>query len=281
MQEVLYGISHEKTIFLVEGEKDVNTLLNQKPAIIATTGINSLEWNEDYTRLLKDADIVILFDYDKVGYKRKDMLCKELYSRVKRLRVVDLPGLEYQENHGQDITDWFAMGHTADELREIVDKTTDYKPKLEPALTGGLRTVSIDELFALEIPPREMLLAPFLPSQGLVLIFAKRGVGKTHIALGVAYAVATGGEFLRWNAPTAKKVLYIDGEMPASLMQERLQKIVAMSDTHPKEGFFTLLTPDLQNHVMPDLSDKKGRDAIEPLVEAADLTVIDRTSANN
>ena len=46
------------------------------------------------------------------------------------------------------------------------------------------------------------------------MVYAKRGVGKTHFALGVAYAVAAGAKFLSWQAETPRKVLYIDGEMP-------------------------------------------------------------------
>jgi putative DNA primase/helicase len=123
-----------------------------------------------------------------------------------------------------------------------------------------------------------MLLAPFLPSQGLVLLVAKRGVGKTHIALGIAYAVATGGTFLKWAAPKAKKVLYIDGEMPAVLMQERLRMIVAMSDKKHAPQSLKLLTPDLQDHIMPDLSREEGRDELEPLLEGIDLVVLDNIS---
>lgn len=279
LPQLLYGISHQLTVFLVEGEKDVETLLSN--ALIATTTHATGTWSDEYTALLKDANVVILYDHDPAGITRRDMLCDDLYGNVRRLRVVGLPGLEYREKNGLDITDWLGMGNTINQFLDIVEKTPDYKPMTQPELqqkTGILNLISIDELFALNLPPREMLLAPFLPTQGLVLIVAKRGVGKTHIGLGVAYAVATGGTFLRWWAPAVKKVLYIDGEMPATLMQERLQKIVAMSDKKHDEGFFKLLTPDLQDQVMPNLSHKEGRDAIEPFIEGCDLVVIDNIS---
>ena len=60
--------------------------------------------------------------------------------------------------------------------------------------TPALRVVTADEFVQMEIPPREMLLAPWLPEQGLAMLFSKRGVGKTHVALGIAHAVATGGD---------------------------------------------------------------------------------------
>ncbi len=92
-----------------------------------------------------------------------------------------------------------------------------------------------------------MVLGPILPAQELVMIHSKRGVGKTHVGLGIAYAVATGGTFLRWQAPCARRVLYIDGEMPAVSMQERLAHLVASNELIPPSAdYLSIITPDLQ-----------------------------------
>lgn len=178
LPEVLKAISEKKTIFLVEGEKDSDKLFSK--AITATTAIESLKWYKQYTETLKDADVVILYDMDKTGLERRDLLCRELYGKVKRLRVVDLPGLQYQESHGKDISDWLANGDTVSKLQEILLNTPDYKPE---GKNFGIRVVTIAEFLAMEIPKREMILSPFLPSQGLCLLYAKRGVGKTHVAM--------------------------------------------------------------------------------------------------
>ncbi len=273
---VLMGIKHNKTIFLVEGEKDANTLLNK--TIIATTSSSSLEWSDEFTEILKNADVAILYDYDKTGLKRRDLLTEKLYGNVKKLRVVELPSLEYRENKGQDITDWLQIGHTIEELKTLVEQTCDYVPKTIPNQSNKLKAITLAEFLTMKLPEREMLLAPFLPSQGLVLLVAKRGVGKTHIALGIAYAVAVGGTFLCWTAPAAKKVIYVDGEMPAILMQERLHMIRSMSDKKDQNGFFNLLTPDYQNKIMPNLSTKTGRDEIEEIIKDYDLIILDNIS---
>ena len=47
----------------------------------------------------------------------------------------------------------------------------------------GLRVVSVEELLAREIRPREMLLEPILPEQGLAMLYAYRGLGKTYLCL--------------------------------------------------------------------------------------------------
>lgn len=273
LPELLKGITEGKTVFLVEGEKDVENLI--KRGFIATTTTESTTWHDEFTKILQNADVVILYDNDKTGLKRRDLLINKLVGKVKKLRVVDLPGIEYRESHGQDISDWFDIGNKETWFLEIVETTLEYA---FPEQIGALRSISVDELLSLELPKREMLLAPFLPSQGLVLLVAKRGVGKTHVALGIAYAVASGSRFLRWFAPEPKKVVYIDGEMPAVLMQERLKMIATMTRQKPNSHFLKLITPDLQEHAMPDLATEEGRDMIEEYIKDYDLIVIDNIS---
>lgn len=274
LPELLRATSEGKTIFLVEGEKDAEKLIEH--GLAATTAPESLKWTDDFSNMLKEADVVVLYDMDKTGYERRDMLCNRLLGIVKRLRVVDLPGLEYQESHGHDVSDWLARGHTTAELLEIVSRTTNFAPAQK---SSGIRAVSLEEFLKVDLPRREMLLSPFLPTQGLCMLYAKRGVGKTHVALGIAYAVATGGTFLKWHAPVAKKVLYIDGEMPAAAMQERLRRISTDGGLkHPEPCFFRLVTPDLQEMPMPNLSTSQGREAIEALVQDSDLIIIDNIS---
>ncbi len=139
-----------------------------------------------------------------------------------------------------------------------------------------LTVVGIADFLQAELPQRDALLAPWLPRQGLAMIYAKRGVGKTHIALNIAYAVASGGVFLGWEAPKAKNVLYIDGEMPAVVMQERLADIVKQHEN--EAASFNLLTPDMQGKGMPDLSTLEGQRLLAPYVEDVDLIVIDNIS---
>jgi 5S rRNA maturation endonuclease (ribonuclease M5) len=271
LPELLKGIREKEMIFLVEGEKDADKLAGY--GLIATTAPESLKWYQEFSSLLQQADVVILYDLDKTGLERRDLLCKNLQGKVNRLRVVDLPGLEYQESHGKDVSDWLSMGNTIVQLLEIVSRTSDYAPKEK------FRAISMDEFLNMKLPKREMLLEPFLPTQGVCLLYARRGGGKTHVALGIGYAVATGGVFLKWKAPKPKRVLYVDGEMPAAAMQERLQRIHATEDLKPPSpDFFRIMTQDLQGEPMPDLSTKEGRQALEKFILDSDLIIIDNIS---
>ena len=73
------------------------------------------------------------------------------------------------------------------------------------------------------LPPRHFLLDPLLPEQSIILVAAAAGTGKTFFAMEIAYAVATGGKFLDWEAPEPAGVLYVDGELPLNLLQERIR----------------------------------------------------------
>lgn len=113
LPDLIKGIQLGKIVFLVEGEKDVETLTKYK--LIATTACISTEWQDEYTNIFKDARVVILFDCDMAGFKRRDMLIEKLYGKVKSLRVVDLPGLKYQDNNCKDITDWLNADNTIEQ----------------------------------------------------------------------------------------------------------------------------------------------------------------------
>ena len=142
----------------------------------------------------------------------------------------------------------------------------------------GLRVLTVAEFLAETIQPREEILAPWLLSQSLNMIFAWRGVGKTFVALNIAYAVATGGAFLNWKAAKARKVLYLDGEMAAAALQERLKGIVLADERDFDPEYLRIVTPDLQPGAMPDLATREGQEAIETVINDAELIIVDNIS---
>jgi hypothetical protein len=143
-----------------------------------------------------------------------------------------------------------------------------------------LVAVTIHDLLSRELPKIDPLLSPWLGMQTLNMVYAWRGVGKTHFALNVAYAVASGGEFLGWKADEPRGVLYLDGEMPGAAMQERLSSIVLASGRECDPENFRIITPDLQPSFMPDLATGEGQSAIEEHVtDSTKLIVVDNLSA--
>jgi putative DNA primase/helicase len=145
------------------------------------------------------------------------------------------------------------------------------------------KTMCIHELASYKFKPREPILTPWLNSQDLCMVYAARGIGKTHFAISVAYAIATGTDFLKWKADKPRKVLYLDGELPGVVLQQRLSMHCPV--IKPEDDYFKVWTPDLMGFEedtppMPDLSTVEGQKIINSQIETdTAFIVIDNLSA--
>lgn len=149
----------------------------------------------------------------------------------------------------------------------------DYEEVLPPVI------VDAATLLARTFKPRVQLLSPWLTTQSLTMIYARRGVGKTHMALGVAYALASGGEFLGWEAAEPVRVLYLDGEMPGADLKQRLASIIANSPNEPPSGHLQIMTPDVQPFgMLPNLYERDGQRAIDAVMGDAQVIIVDNLS---
>ena len=144
-----------------------------------------------------------------------------------------------------------------------------------------LRPLDLESFLSLAIKPREMILNPIIPEKGLAMLYASRGTGKTHVALGIAYAVAAGTKFLRWNAPKPRRVLLIDGEMPAAALQERFASIVASApNTQFDPDNIRILAGDLiEEGGVGNLASAEVQAELDPWLDGADLLIADNLSS--
>src|SRR5260370_22235136 len=79
--------------------------------------------------------------------------------------------------------------------------------------------VGLQDFLALQVPPREMLLAPILPERSLGMLYSPRGMGKSWLGSTIGLAVASGSSVLRWRAPKPPRVLLVDGAIGLSDLQ--------------------------------------------------------------
>lgn len=159
----------------------------------------------------------------------------------------------------------------AEAIRDIIRLAEVVHPRLHP-LTAA-------EFLALDLPPRRMIFEPWLPEKGLAMIYSHRGMGKTLLALTTAYAIATGSSVLGFKAPSPRRVLYIDGEMPAQTMQERFAVIVEGFDDEPPEpNYFRMLSGDLTERGLPDLGTVEGQAEFDAQIGDAEVIIVDNIS---
>ena len=271
LPQILAAIEEGKDILILEGEKDCDNAA--KLGLVATTFVGGAgKWCEQYSKLFQGAKVVCLPDNDDVGRKGMSFIASELVKVAKSVRWLELP---YIPEKG-DFSDWITKdGNNIERFAVLLEES---KPWNQEIKTGSLVVLTLEELLNKEIPPRQNLLSPWLPSQGLCMIYSARGLGKTWLALEIAYAIASGGSFLKWEAEFPQEVLYIDGEMPLSLMQKRLSIIESCRGKNITNRL-KFLSPDVQEFGIPDLSSKEGQEKIDNLTSNdTKLVVLDNLS---
>jgi KaiC/GvpD/RAD55 family RecA-like ATPase len=161
-------------------------------------------------------------------------------------------------------------------------KKEGYDPAREKESSSfHLKAPDVIDFIALDIPIPNMLVDPIIPEQGLVMLYAPRGIGKTYLSLSLAYIAAAGKQMLdgKWKACQENKVVFVDGEMPAGRLQYRIKGIIRSIGPLSKGGLLKIITPDLQEIGIPDLSTVAGQKLIEEHLEDAKLLVLDNLSS--
>lgn len=106
LPELLEAIAQKQTIFIVEGEKDVDRLRDL--GLVATCNISGAgKWKQEYTQQLTGAGRVVLIpDNDEPGRDHVQKIVQQLQGKVADLRYLELPDLPEKG----DVSDWFNQG---------------------------------------------------------------------------------------------------------------------------------------------------------------------------
>ena len=113
----------DEIVFIVEGEKDADTLI--AAGLLATTNSGGAgKWHDEYSDVLKERDVVIVPDNDKTGRDHAGKVARSLHGKANSIKIVNLPGLPIKG----DVSDWLAQDHTLDELHDIVADLPQWEP---------------------------------------------------------------------------------------------------------------------------------------------------------
>ena len=166
-------------------------------------------------------------------------------------------------------------------IDDAISRMAEFDPEdMDPrgAERPELELIGYDEFTARKFPPAVHLLDPWLTLPGLSMVFAERGVGKTMFTASVALAVSTGTSFLGWKAGRPRRVLIIDGEMPAADLKERYLRLAEAMGCSPSPENLVFLSADLSLNGLPDLGTNEGQRALEAYLQGFDLIIIDNLS---
>jgi 5S rRNA maturation endonuclease (ribonuclease M5) len=115
LPEILDAVRAGYVVYLVEGEKDVETLRTM--GLVATCNpMGAGKWRAAYNEPLRGADVVILPDNDEPGRKHAQQVAQALHGIAASIKVVELPNVPEKG----DVSDWVAAGGTRNQLEALV-----------------------------------------------------------------------------------------------------------------------------------------------------------------
>jgi 5S rRNA maturation endonuclease (ribonuclease M5) len=229
LPEVIEGIEAGRTIWIVEGEKDVETL-RSRGAVATTSPMGAGKWRPEYTESLKDASIVtIVADRDETGRKHARAVKDELVAVGVMVSIVETAGT------AKDITDHINAGFSISDLIET-----------SPAIENVRQTYGIDVVDAInrEFEEDQFVIPNLLARGDRLLITAFEGTGKSELLRQIAVQTAAGIHPFTGDHFDGKKVLYIDVENHPNQVKSSWRNLVGLAARHGKpveRGHLTIL----------------------------------------
>jgi AAA domain len=210
LPELLEALGSEQTIFIAEGEKDVDNLRRLgAPATCNLGGVG--KWHAELNQYFAGADVVIIGDRNEAGRDHVRDVAAKLKTTAARIRVIDIGHAWPACPNKGDVSDWIAAGLTIERLNEIVEQLPTWNEPDEPPPRKGLRQTSSQ--FVADFVPPDYLLDGVLQRRFLYSFTGRTGSGKTAVVLLLAAVVALGRKIGNLEVAPGR-VFYFCGENP-------------------------------------------------------------------
>lgn len=207
LPKVLQAIKDGVTVFVVEGEKDVETL--EKLGLVATTNSGGVSnWTAVHAEPLRGADVVILVDNDEPGRKGGEKRARSLRGIAAQVRVLDFSRYVHDFPAKNDVTDWVEkFGGTSDKLIGLVNGLDEWRPAPPVSKMGAIRLDQIHSPFL----RHEFAIDGFLDRRGVAIMPGASASGKTFVTLDMGMSMACGLKFMGMDTLSGL-VVYQAGE---------------------------------------------------------------------
>lgn len=208
LPEVLAAVAEGKTIYICEGEKDVEAarslgLVATCNAMGADNGTGN-KWFPEFATALKGADVVVVPDQDEAGIRHAEWVISTLRGTAKSVRVVN-------PNAGKDLAEWVSLGATVIDIETSaidafeMDEAVPLKPE-----RVGFKFLDVNELIK-DIKPIQWLVRDYFERDAISLIYGPPACGKSFFAIDIVCSIAMGVEWMGHKTHSGP-VFYIAGE---------------------------------------------------------------------
>lgn len=208
----------ERPVLVAEGEFDAMLASQELPDYDVVSGtLGAGTWLPDWAEPMRGRKVWLLYDADQAGSHGATTAATLLMRAGATVYLAKWPNGVKQ---GYDITDFFREGNSADALRLLLEGfSTEYVPPL--VLSKRASDFAIQDL-----APQAYLIEDNIPDESITVVFGQPEVFKSFYVLEMAFAVATGADFLGLHTvPERGRVLVIQMESSARAFQDRLTKM--------------------------------------------------------
>lgn len=266
-------LKEQKIVFVVEGEKDADTLAGWKLA--ATTlpnGGGATKWHPEYNEAFANKGVVILTDNDDIGRSYGEEVARNVSKVASQVRVVHCedihPGL-MQKGDITDIVEDIGTDVAQKAMMSAIEAAPIWKPSaVEEAVPASDPDALVDwskivaqsaaDIDFTQTPQPTPFIDDIL-TEGVYLLNAFSKVGKSRLMLQMLLALSTGSSFL------GRKTMKCD-TLYLALEDERIDyenRLFRFLDGSPApENLYTLTRESFPNYNTPTLDSTGGLEII-------------------
>ena len=274
-------------VYVVEGEKDVETLENLGQ-LATCNPMGAGKWLPQYSELLRGLHVVILPDNDTPGREHATKVFQALQGVAASCKIVNLWELMPSLPEKGDVSDYIALGGDIAAIIEKVESIPIEEHETPPETERkqsflSIKTMNKDISDGKSKPKMLKMFGELWRRGQSCLLFATDGAGKSALAVQIGDALARGESVcdLFQNECDPQRVLYFDFEF--SDTQHANRYTVAETDTtYQFSDNLLRVSLNLKN---PELIPENIERVIVKEIEAlaiefrADVLIIDNISA--
>lgn len=216
LPEIVQAVQNGRLVWVVEGEKDVETL-RALGEVATTSPMGAGKWLDEFSYALAGAQVKIIADRDRAGREHARQVRDSLASQGCSVSVWEVPGPH------KDVSDLIGAGGSSDQLLETSPEAPIEDERYAVDVTDAVKRSAEDIRFVI----------PGTLAEGdRLMITGLEGHGKSVMMRQLAVMVAAGLHPFTTKRIPPKRVLYLDAENHPNQVLESWQHLTGLCARH-------------------------------------------------